>query len=73
MCGAIQPSAVSNSDVVTWQPSPVTWRRLSAARIPIAAHMPAPWSTIDTPTRTGSPPSTPVTLMIPPCACISGS
>ena len=73
MCGDIQPIAVSNNEVETWQPSPVTCRRFSAARMPITAHMPAPWSTIETPTRTGSPPSMPVTLMMPPCACISGS
>ena len=42
MCGAIQPIAVSNSEVETWLPSPVVWRLFSAARMPIAAHMPAP-------------------------------
>ena len=38
----IQDNAVSNSEVLTSQPSPVSLRRSSAERMPITAHMPAP-------------------------------
>ena len=41
--------------------------------MPMAHHMPVPMSMIEVPTRTGGRPSSPVTLMIPPQACIRGS
>ena len=52
-------------------PSGPRWRR--AARTAIADHIPVPMSTGEIPVRTGGRPSSPVTLMIPPKACMSGS
>ena len=69
----IQPIEVSSSETSTTPPSPVCWRRISKLTTPSAAHSPQPMSTIDGPTRTGAPPGSPTTLMMPPKACISGS
>jgi hypothetical protein len=69
----IQQAAVSNSETSTTPPTPVVCRRIRSERIPIAAHMPEPMSTMEGPTRTGAPPASPTTLMMPPKACISGS
>ena len=41
--------------------------------MPIAAHCPVAKSIRETPERTGGPPGSPVTLIIPLAACISGS
>ncbi len=66
-------SVVSNSETSTSRPAPVEPRSISAARIPSAAHIPVPWSIAETPSRTPGRSGSPVTLMIPPKACISGS
>jgi hypothetical protein len=65
--------AVSNSETSMTAPSPVVARRNSAVTMPTTPHSPVPMSMIDEPTRTGGRPSSPVKLMMPPNACISGS
>ena len=67
------PPSYTGTPLSITQPSPVSARRWSAARMPMTDHMPAPWSTTEGPTRTGGRPSSPVMLMMPPKACISGS
>ena len=69
----IQARDVSSSEVDTWQPRPVRSRSLRAPSTAIAAHIPAPRSTIEVPTLTGPPPASPVTDIIPDRACMSGS
>ena len=41
--------------------------------MPTTAQSAVPWSITETPARTGGLPGSPVTLMIPPAACMSGS
>ena len=55
------------------QPWPLRVRASSAEMMPITDHKPVPMSTMAVPTRTGGRPSSPVTLIRPPNACISGS
>jgi hypothetical protein len=50
------------------RPSPVAWRCISAARIPITQCMPVPESPMDGQTKVGGPSAKPVTLMPPPMA-----
>src|SRR5262245_17042464 len=69
----IQESAASYNEVSTTQPRPVLVRFCKAAKIPTVDQRPAPMSTIGGPTRIGGRPSSPVTLMIPPNACIKVS
>ena len=69
-----QLSAVSYSEVLTLPPRRVLARSIRLAKIPMVAHMPDPMSTMDAPVRTGGrPPPSPVTLISPAKACISGS
>ena len=57
----------------TCWPSPVAWRCISAARMPITQCMPVPESPIDGHTYVGGPSGKPVTLMAPPMAWAIGS
>ena len=59
----------SNSDTLTWRPTPVRSRSASAARMPIAACRPVTTSSSATPAFTGAPPGSPVTLIRPHIAC----
>ena len=55
-------------------PCLVRTRSSRLARMPMVAHMPAPMSTTEAPVRTGGrPPPSPVMLISPAKACISGS
>jgi hypothetical protein len=69
MWPARSASAVSWSDTSIVAPPP----RNSAASTPIAAHCPVAKSISETPTRTGGPSGSPVTLMIPVAAWTRGS
>ncbi len=58
-CAVSHPSAVSNNDVSTRPPRPVSVRRSSAAITPSAAQTPEPRSSTCIPTRVGGPSSVP--------------
>ena len=63
----------SNSDVLIRLPSPVALRLSSAARMPIAVHMPVDRSMIDTPTRNSGPDGSPFSEISPATAWMIGS
>ncbi|MNK97363.1 hypothetical protein D3C87_1176890 [compost metagenome] len=63
----------SSIEMSTRSPSPVAARLSSADWMPMVAYSPAPISPIDTPTRAGLPPASPVTLIRPPMACTTMS
>ena len=65
----IAATLASNSDTLTWRPTPVRSRSASAARMPIVACRPVTTSSSATPAFTGSPPGSPVTLIRPHIAC----
>ncbi len=56
----------STSEVCTQRPTPVRSRSCRATRIPTARYSPADRSDTGMPTRVGSVPGRPVTLMSPP-------
>ncbi|CFP67743.1 Uncharacterised protein [Bordetella pertussis] len=69
----IHAMAVSSNDALTVAPCPVRLLRYNAEITPITDHMPEPKSTMETPEREGGWPFSPVRLMMPENACISGS